>query len=598
MSRARASSGRMTALVLVGFMVLSIPTGLAPALVTDSSGQTSTPERDTNITATLEDENDTEPATVSTPVQDDAVETEATEPHDTQVTPDLQLIRRIRTLVANRSNPPGDRVLDATEMALVSGQQIAAQERKHIPSDINGGFARQQPKLHGTRTLLETNETLRDVDDLTRAVRLATVGTKLQAAQLGRYGQATDPAEVALPATQTPNHTSPSAAAFALLDRHDVTPTAEKTAEIRALDDLPEPTRSELTDFLNAYLAYEHATHEAYAEANRTRLRAMAKDGRDSGTDSLGVPMQDPLSEAPRSVGHPPENASQLAESTTTRLQAAGVNVSRVVAARTMLLTTTLDLHQALSQTESSGVARPASHGPLPDEGVLVAPVMSIDLAMHNTTYTQNYAVQLDAGGNDTYQNNAGGNNLDGDRCTLVSTHTGTAAALVDLGGNDTYTNTTGCGQQGGGFLGSGFLLDAGDGDDTYTAGGQGTNGGGRLGVGFLLDAGGSDTYIGRRQGTNGGGSGGLGFLLDANGDDTYTGKCCGVNGGGSRGGVGFLVDASGDDEYNAGVDGVNGGGVLGSGFLLDAAGSDRYIAKCCGANGGAYPTRPTPGVN
>lgn len=197
-------------------------------------------------------------------------------------------------------------------------------------------------------------------------------------------------------------------------------------------------------------------------------------------------------------------------------------------------------------------------------EPIRMPPYVAITFASENDTYTDSYRLQIDAGGDDTYLNNAGGSNLH-PGCSAVS---GVAAALVDLGGNDSYVAHRPCGSNGGGFQGAGFLFDA-AGDDVYEAGGRGVNGGGRLGAGFLLDVRGNDRYTSF--------------------NDLFTPHGEGAMGGASVG-TGVLVDGAGNDSYGSGLEnmGVNGGSVGGAGFLFDAGGSDRYRTFGSGTNGGA----------
>ena len=225
--------------------------------------------------------------------------------------------------------------------------------------------------------------------------------------------------------------------------------------------------------------------------------------------------------------------------------------------------------------------------------------------ATSNDTYDVDFALLIDLGGNDTYDNNAGGSNLHGGLCELAAVTPFPAAALVDLDGTDSYASGRSCGANGGGAaLGAGFLFDGGMGDDTYLAGdfgtngggdfggvgflydeagvtsyeagGGGTNGGGALGVGLLVDGAGRDTYTAMDSGANGGAALGLGRLVDLGGNDSYAAGSVGTNGG-ANGGIGRLVDLSGDDTYSAGATGTNGGGSAGSGLLLDGGGHDVY---------------------
>lgn len=400
-----------------------------------------------------------------------------------------------------------------------------------------------------------------------------------------------------------PAHETPSRAVDALLERHGVTPSDDQQEAIHELDELPPETATALRDVVDAFIGLEKATEQAYAEADLQGVQDLPTAARDTNAPGPGE-----------------------------RLREAGIQLSAIFPARNQLLGATVELAQALEP-------QPASHQPGPD--VSVPPVLAVDLDPdEDNHYTEEVALLVDAGGADTYHNNAGGSRLldiDESDCRIEE-QAGTGA-LLDLGSADDTYGEPGtlarCGQNGGAGVGTGFLVDAG-GNDEYTAGegsscsgecvvgSQGINGGGIAGAGFLLDASGHDTYTAGAQaevtcedtcivgtgGVNGGGSIGAGLLVDAGGQDTYeaaTGASCsgncpavgssGVNGG-AFAGVGMLLDIQGDDERHAGLDaqvtncpagalmcavgsvGVNGGGALGGvGSLLDAAGGDEYTA-------------------
>lgn len=214
--------------------------------------------------------------------------------------------------------------------------------------------------------------------------------------------------------------------------------------------------------------------------------------------------------------------------------------------------------------------------------------VISIDAGPGGNIYTDDYRLLIDAGGDDTYLNNAGGSGLLVTPCHSLSGRT--AAALFDLRGNDRYISQRSCGTNGGGFGGAGFLYDA-QGNDVYRGGSKGSNGGAAgWGVGTLVDLGGDDRYEAGSRAVNGGGADdGLGLLVDARGNDVYQSARKGVNGGGITRGLGILIDGSGDDTYTALDQAVNGGGhQQGAGFLLDMDGNDRYEGSGKGTNGGA----------
>ncbi|MCA1830489.1 MAG: hypothetical protein LC663_03110 [Actinobacteria bacterium] len=196
----------------------------------------------------------------------------------------------------------------------------------------------------------------------------------------------------------------------------------------------------------------------------------------------------------------------------------------------------------------------------------------------------------VDLGGNDVYQNRAGG----ADPVGIEALRGGDGVALrvvADLAGNDAYEyRGPPAVTQGAGALGGlGILVDA-AGDDRYEAtnargsepffGGpleyvdDGAQGYGYGGVGLQVDLAGNDTYRFTVQSTAGrsiwamaqgmGGAGGLGLSVDAGGNDTRTGEGLGITGGtdgfqgmyvqgtGFFGGLGALVDlGSGRDAYH-----------------------------------------------
>lgn len=260
-----------------------------------------------------------------------------------------------------------------------------------------------------------------------------------------------------------------------------------------------------------------------------------------------------------------------------------------------------------------------------PDATLDVPPLIRLDLRITcpDETYDEDYLLQVDACGSDTYDNNAGGSGIDlpdppgsptpidpclpGVSLPEIGAESfvgyGLAAASIDLSGDDVYGNATeprSCGVNGGGYLGAGFLYDA-AGNDTYEGWNHAVNGGGRQGSGFLLDQAGHDTYRSGASGVNGGGfAAGSGTLIDMDGDDSYqaarehTTYGYGANGAASGLGVslatGFLYDATGDDDYAGGQEGVNGAGyVTGVGFLFDGAGDDTYRATYIAVNGEGY---------
>lgn len=535
MSRVRGQPASVVALVVAGLVVLSIPSLVSPVLDTGGSEGNLATHKGT-----------------STVNQGTSTDTVA----DTTATSEL---------VPSTGTPFPAYTADNNTTTSTGGTRKTATSPPSAP--IN-----HREMVRGIRTLRHVAKT--DPNDrggnYHRAVRLATAGIKLQSGQLNGSKGPSDPTSQTRITLPTPEHDSPSSAVFALYERYPVDPTAEQAANVRALDNLPEPTRSELTDVLDAYLGYSIVTRRTYADINTSRVPGfgnasdegvpVARNGSSAGSNGS---LSDPVS-----VGSHAE--PQLTE----------LEVQRVRAAQLVLLEEVANFSGAVGTATAPGLSQTAASDSIrktfKEPGVL-----AIDLTLNDSTYENDYAFLLDRGGDDTYDNNAGGGS-------------GGAAALIDLAGNDRFPNGKEAGVNGGGTVGAGFLLNIG-GDDTYT-GGEGSNGGGKLaGVGFLLDSGGSDTYTAESYGTNGGGyQGGKGFLLDTEGDDTYSAGSHGTNGGGRESATGTLIDVAGDDTYTAESGGVNGGAktktvivpIPAVGMLVDTGGDDTY-------NDGGGPEEP-----
>lgn len=233
-------------------------------------------------------------------------------------------------------------------------------------------------------------------------------------------------------------------------------------------------------------------------------------------------------------------------------------------------------------------------------------------------TYRADAFLILDPGGDDVYENAAGGaNGLRGRPLAIVidwagndryvTTQTVAHGAgvfgigiLVDLAGDDVYQAHHVA--QGAAFYGAGLLADLG-GTDTMTAGTH-AQGAAMFGVGVLWQRGGPTQYQIASLGQGYGGTLGHGLLLDQDGDDTYVARGaadCGWLPGhkftlaqgfgyGMRpfagGGVGVLCDLRGNDRYQADVYGQGASYWYAVGLLIDAAGADQYTAfqYCQGA--------------
>ena len=186
-------------------------------------------------------------------------------------------------------------------------------------------------------------------------------------------------------------------------------------------------------------------------------------------------------------------------------------------------------------------------------------PVLRYDPGMTDGRYENDYALLVDAGGNDTYLNNAGGNLLDvirGPRGAL-SAQPGPARGchrFQDLATGDCV-------------IASALLIDSG-GDDVY---GQ-RQAPDPLGDGMCT----ADPVV-LRIATAGAGFSGVGILIDSAGDDHYVGKSL-SQGAAHLGGVGILHDdGTGDDSYLAIRNSQGMGIATGLGVLRDNGGDDIY---------------------
>ncbi len=148
----------------------------------------------------------------------------------------------------------------------------------------------------------------------------------------------------------------------------------------------------------------------------------------------------------------------------------------------------------------------------------------------HDTNiYSGDFAVIIDLGGDDQYQDNIPGGHL---------------RLIIDESGNDLYSGgdySLACGR-----FGVSLLIDK-TGDDVYQAENF-SIGAGVFGVGILVDRAGDDRYSGDTF-TQGAGGFGIGVLRDESGNDVYEG-CLHAQGFASTYGIGVLGDGSGNDLY------------------------------------------------
>lgn len=479
-----------------------------------------------------------------------------------------------------------DRSLDVAAHALA---QRTALVDELGPDTVVDGLAQQAATLDATRSLVDAHGTQTGLELARAHVQTVT----------DRQAHAIHAAPVGVDhAPPPPAFAAPSQAVEAIAERQGVAVPEQAREGLAALDGLDEPTRSALLDVLASYLAFDAAVEDAFEDVGPGELWTTER------------PTTSPLEPAnlDRPVSDPPGALSTPAQ----RVEELGLDLSAALSARLALLDRVDGLDRTLEQASTS-----EQSGPDP---VRVPGAVAIDLAGQSTTYTADYAVQLDVGGDDTYRNNAGGSNLDGGGCTLEEA--AGAAMLVDLAGDDVYGgegHRRGCGANGGAYTGAGLLVDA-SGSDRFVAAGAGTNGGGLAqGLGLLVSVGGDDVFDAYSFGTNGGGNEALGALVSTNGLDTYDGGSLGSNGAATGSGVGVLVDGGGADVYEAGIIGANGAGdgyILGTGigqlvdlgdrddvylssggngggsrkgvgFLFDGGGSDRFLAHAFGTNGG-----------
>lgn len=225
------------------------------------------------------------------------------------------------------------------------------------------------------------------------------------------------------------------------------------------------------------------------------------------------------------------------------------------------------------------------------------------------------FFVLVDLGGDDRYENRAGGSTAD-----LLGT-TGVpfppsptdptfpawldaaygyvhrahnASVVIDVGGNDVYASAAWGAQGFGAYGGFGALVDL-AGNDLYSAPGLAQGAGQVGGAGFLVDAAGNDMYAATEQAQGFGIDAGGGFLAEADGADQYTSEVVSQGTGYSADLVGLLVDVAGSDVYSCTGERDFSGSILpvnaprpgtichaagfgGTGVQVDLAGDDDYL--------------------
>ncbi|MEE9442201.1 MAG: hypothetical protein V3V99_05995 [candidate division Zixibacteria bacterium] len=207
-----------------------------------------------------------------------------------------------------------------------------------------------------------------------------------------------------------------------------------------------------------------------------------------------------------------------------------------------------------------------------------------------NDTYTGDYFMIIDPGGDDVY-------NISYD---IENPH---PTLIVDYSGNDIYKAETDFALASG-ALSYSLLIDY-EGDDIYW-GKNFSLGSGYFGVGILWDKKGNDKYFGDTF-VQGAGTFGLGLLIDEDGSDTYTCHFQSQGFGFVRG-IGGIADYAGNDAYivqpkykeffHAGdhYQSLSQGFAIGVrpymsggfGFICDYGGNDSYIADFF-AQGSSY---------
>lgn len=515
-------------------------------------------------------------------------------------TENLRLSRELIRIAEDDDLSDRERSLRAAEAAVQSRMSFVG---GIVPEEARGPLQQELRNIDTTRRLLDIN----DRDDLSRmekGVRITQEAAQHQIRTLGVEGDI-DPAPA-------PDHATLDEALDALFERYNVTPTAEQREELQALDRLSAEDRERLRDVVDWYLAFDRATRDAFEGVEpvenpyRDKLEDLReKMSRHDPTSKQAKSVRTEYAETARQAATAMGTDSDLTPAEMEAKRAFLRSLAKVIVTRTQLVEAVAVFHEDADPMPGPA---PASNDPIE-----VPPAFAIDPFGEDTTYSNDVALLVDLGGNDDYNNNAGGNNLDGGNCDLTAVRA--AAVAVDFSGEDTYDTGRDCGANGGGRQGAGVLIDAG-GSDWYHAGKGGVNGGGRAGVGFLMDLGGSDTYRGE-NGAQGGVFGGLGSLIELGGDDKFgsNGKTSGGIHGGVDGsivsvgecvgdictrvrsgvGIGFMFDGGGNDAYH-GHSGSTGGvssnmDEPSAGYHFDASGNDWYEDTDVGGTGGVIGT-------
>jgi hypothetical protein len=248
-------------------------------------------------------------------------------------------------------------------------------------------------------------------------------------------------------------------------------------------------------------------------------------------------------------------------------------------------------------------------------------PVLRFEGGTGNTRYVNDYALQVDMGGNDVYANNAGGN--------VIDVHFGPQGSAAPEKGPARGAQVLGDATTGNNVISAALLLDMG-GNDIYGVMQTPdvdahctsdllirrilTEGAGLVGVGIVRDLSGNDVYTGKTLSQGTGHVGGVGILSDLSGRDSYK-AIRNAQGFALVGGIGILRDQGNDNDrfdYYMPRGGIiddvgdcddiprfvqGGGNVGGTGVFINEGGNDYYRAPTPAQAGVVNPPLPTSGL-